>query len=54
MHRELIDEALAALRPHRAGDRLFGNVASVLVTEAVCESRLSSVPPSPWKTVTIS
>ncbi|GAA2050269.1 hypothetical protein MTQ13_10535 [Streptomyces sp. XM4011] len=33
-HSQLITEALSALRPHRAGDRLFGDVASVLVTEA--------------------
>ncbi|MGW3293867.1 cytidine deaminase family protein [Streptomyces xiamenensis] len=39
MHRELIDEALAALRPHRAGDRLFGNVASVLVTDTGAHHR---------------
>jgi len=32
----------------------WSRLASVLVTDAVCESRLSSVPPSPWKTVTIS
>lgn len=30
----LIDSAAAALRPHRVGDRLFGDVASTLVTDA--------------------
>ena len=29
---ELIHAAAAVLRPHRSGDRLFGNVASVLET----------------------
>lgn len=33
-HRELIDEAQAVLNPHTVGDRLFGDVASVLVTAA--------------------
>ena len=32
----------------------WSRLASVEVTEAVWDSRLSSVPPSPWKTVTIS
>ena len=31
---ELIEAAQAVLRPHRTGDRLFGDVAAVLVTEA--------------------
>jgi cytidine deaminase len=31
---ELIDAAQAVLRPHRAGDRLLGDVAAVLVTDA--------------------
>lgn len=30
---DLIAQAAAALRPHRNGDRLFGNVASVLVSD---------------------
>lgn len=29
----LIEEAAAALRPHRNGDRLFGDVAAVVVTD---------------------
>ena len=33
-HRTLIGAAAALLDPHRVGDRLFGDVASVLVTEA--------------------
>ena len=31
---ELIDEAQAVLRPRRVGDRLLGDVAAVLVTDA--------------------
>jgi cytidine deaminase len=31
---ELIDAAQAALRPHRVGDRLLGDVAAALVTDA--------------------
>ena len=31
---ELITAAAAALRPHRVGDRLFGDVAATLITEA--------------------
>ncbi|MFD5315729.1 cytidine deaminase family protein [Streptomyces sp. NPDC127098] len=31
---ELIAAAAAVLHPHRVGDRLFGDVATVLVTEA--------------------
>jgi cytidine deaminase len=34
MNDELIDAAVAVLHPHRVGDRLFGDVASALVTEA--------------------
>ena len=30
----LIDAAVAVLHPHRVGDRLFGDVASALVTDA--------------------
>ena len=33
---------------------IWSRLARVLVTEAVCASRLSSVPPSPWKTAMIS
>ncbi len=32
LHEELIDSAAAVLRPHRVGDRLFGDVAATLVT----------------------
>jgi cytidine deaminase len=31
---ELIDAAQGALRPHRVGNRLFGDVAAALVTDA--------------------
>lgn len=31
-HEGIIDRAVAALRPHQVGDRLFGNVASVMVS----------------------
>jgi cytidine deaminase len=31
---DLIDAAAAVLHPHRVGDRLFGDVASALITEA--------------------
>lgn len=31
---ELVKEAAALLNPHRAGDRLFGDVAAVIVTPA--------------------
>jgi cytidine deaminase len=31
---DLIDAAQTVLRPHRAGDRIFGDVAAVLVTDA--------------------
>ena len=31
---ELIDAAQAVLRPHQVGDRLLGNVAAALVTDA--------------------
>jgi cytidine deaminase len=31
---ELIDAAQAALRPHRVGNRLFGDVAAALITDA--------------------
>ncbi|WP_350279672.1 cytidine deaminase [Kribbella sp. HUAS MG21] len=34
MNDELIDAAVAVLHPHRVGDRLFGDVASALVTDA--------------------
>lgn len=34
MYEDLIDEAAALLNPERVGDRLFGDVASVLVTES--------------------
>lgn len=32
-YRELIDAAAARLNPHRVGDRYFGTVASILVTD---------------------
>jgi cytidine deaminase len=34
MNNELIEAAVAVLHPYRAGDRLFGDVAAALVTEA--------------------
>lgn len=32
-HDELIEQAASLLNPHRVGDRLFGDVAAVLVTD---------------------